>query len=102
MKKKIYSIKSTLGGRDFYDESGQRIGYSVPSITGNGEDFVWSDGFRGYCVDSIIAGQDYYGDDGTSIWTVPSVLEGEDIHGNIEGFSLDNPMGGEDIVIDDS
>lgn len=46
-KKRLYSIHSVFGGRDFYDENGQRIGYSVPSITGNGEDFVWSDGSHG-------------------------------------------------------
>ena len=100
-KKRLYSIHSVFGGRDFYDENGQRIGYSVPSITGNGEDFVWSDGSHGYSVDSVIAGQDYHGGNGISAWTVPSVLGGEDIHGDIEGFSLDSPLGGDDIVLNE-
>ena len=40
---RIYSVDSILGGRDFYDENGNHVGYSVPGI-GGGEDFYWDNG----------------------------------------------------------
>ena len=35
--KKIYSVKSILGGADYYDEDGKFIGYSVPGIGGGAD-----------------------------------------------------------------
>ncbi len=101
-KKKIYSVPSIFGGYDCFDaDTGQRLGSSIPSITGNGENYYGIDGSTGYSIDSMFGGRDLYGSDGQRAYTVPSMFGGEDICGDIEGFSLDNPLGGEDIVIDD-
>ena len=100
-KKRIYSVKSILGGSDFYDENGQLIGYSVPGI-GGGEDFYGVNGETGYSVDSVLGGQDLYGSDGQRAYTVPGVLGGMDIHGDVNGFTIDNPLGGDDIILDDN
>ena len=32
-------IKSVLGGSDVYDDQGNQVGYSLPSVLGDGEDF---------------------------------------------------------------
>ena len=95
--KRIYSVDSVLGGRDFYDENGNRVGYSVPGI-GGGEDFYWENRETGYSVDSVTGnGQDYYGSDGTRAYTVDSVFGGQTIHGDVSGFSLDSPFGSSDL-----
>ena len=98
--KRIYSIKSALGGSDFYDEDGNHIGYSVPGI-GGGEDYFWDNGGTGYTIDSIIGnGQDYYGSDGTRAYTIDSIFGGKTIHGDVNGFSMESPFGGTDAFID--
>ena len=100
-KKRIYSVKSVLGGSDFYDENGRHIGYSVPGI-GGGEDFYGVNGETGYSVGSVLGGQDFYGSDGQRAYTVPGVLGGMDIHGDVNGFTIDNPLGGDGIILDDN
>ena len=37
--KKYHVIRSVLGGSDVYDENGNQVGYSLPSVLGGGEDF---------------------------------------------------------------
>ncbi|MCR5566467.1 MAG: hypothetical protein K6F61_06415 [Clostridiales bacterium] len=37
--KRYHVIKSVLGGSDVYDENGNQVGYSLPSVLGGGEDF---------------------------------------------------------------
>lgn len=37
--KKYHMIKGVLGGSDVYDENGHQVGYSLPSVFGDGEDF---------------------------------------------------------------
>ena len=70
-------MNSVISGEDFYDANGQFTGYSVDSVTGNGQDFYFQNGKTGHSVDSIIGnGQNYYGDDGS------------------RGFSVDSPFGG--------
>ena len=32
-------IKSAFGGSEVFDENGQQVGYSLPSVLGGGEDF---------------------------------------------------------------
>lgn len=79
--KKFYSIESIFGGSDFYDESGSKIGYSVPGI-GGGEDFFFDDGTQGYSVDSVVNGKDFYVYDGCQ----PSQDIYEDILNSNYGF----------------
>ena len=99
---KITGIESIFGGSDFYDESGNHIGYSVPGI-GGGEDYYWDNGTTGYTVDSIVGNrQNYYGSDGTRAHSIDSVFGGQTIHGDISGYRVDAPLGGgSDISIDD-
>lgn len=102
MKKKYYSVKSILGGSDFYDENGRFVGHSVPGI-GGGEDFFVVNGETGYSIDSVFGGQDFYGSNGTRAYSVRNPLGGEDIHGDISGYTIDSPFGGgSDIFLDDN
>ena len=63
MSKRIYSVDSIFGGADFYDESGNLVGYSVPGIFG-GQDYYGTNGKTMYSVPSIISGEDFYGENG--------------------------------------
>lgn len=36
---RYHLIKGVFGGSDVYDENGKQVGYSLPAITGDGEDF---------------------------------------------------------------
>ena len=42
--KRYHLIKGVLGGSDVYDENGRQVGYSLPSILGDGEDFYDMEG----------------------------------------------------------
>ena len=42
--KRYHLIRGVLGGSDVYDESGQQVGYSLPSILGDEEDFYDMEG----------------------------------------------------------
>ena len=37
--KRYHLIKGVFGGSDVYDENGNQVGYSLPSVLGDGEDF---------------------------------------------------------------
>lgn len=63
MTKRIYSVDSVFGGVDFYDESGNLVGYSVPGIFG-GEDHYGTNGKTMYSVPSVFGGEDFFGDNG--------------------------------------
>ena len=41
---RFHVIKHPLGGSDVYDSSGKQVGYSLPSVFGDGEDFYDMDG----------------------------------------------------------
>ena len=98
--KRIFRVESILGGSNFYDESGNNLGYSVPGI-GGGEDFFFSNGENGYTVDSVINGQDYNGSDGAHAHTIESVFGGEEIQGDVSGFGVDSIISrGKDIFLD--
>ena len=42
--KRYHLIRGVLGGSDVYDESGRQVGYSLPSVLGDGEDFYDMEG----------------------------------------------------------
>ena len=69
--KRITRIDSSLGGADFYDESGNLVGYSLPGI-GGGEDFYGINGETAYSVPGIGGGEDIYGPDGETAYTAGS------------------------------
>ncbi len=41
---RFHIIKHPLGGSDVYDSSGKQIGYSLPGVLGDGEDFYDMEG----------------------------------------------------------
>lgn len=99
--KRITRIDSIFGGADFYDESGNMIGYSVPGI-GGGEDFFGVNGETAYSVPGIGGGEDIFGPDGKTAFTVDGIFGGKDIYGDVSGFSVDSPFGfGSVIFLDD-
>lgn len=99
--KNIYGFDSAFGGQDFYDDNGSYVGSTVPGI-GGGEDFYGADGSFGYSVDSALGnGQDIYFSDGRTAHTIDSVLGGQDIFGDVNGFSVNSPFGGSNIILDD-
>ncbi len=100
--KHIYGVENVFGGSDYFEENGQLIGSSVPGIC-SGEDFYGTDGTTAYSVDSVFGnGQDIYFSNGKVAHTVDGVFGGKNICGDMNGFSVDLPFGGTDILVDDS
>ena len=100
MMKHIDSIESVFGGADFYDENGQFIGHFIPDI-GGGKDFYDVNGETAYSVPGICGGEDIYSSDGKTAYTVDGLFGGKEIRGDVSGFSIDSPLGGADIFIDE-
>lgn len=99
--KHIYGVDSIFGnGQTFYDESGNYVGSSIPGV-GGGEDFYFVNGETGFTVPGIGGGADYYGSDGKTAYTVNSLLGGKDIYGDVNGFSVDSPFGGSEIILNE-
>ena len=44
MMDRFHMIKHPLGGSDVYDENGNQVGYTLPSVFGDGEDFYAMNG----------------------------------------------------------
>lgn len=60
--KRYHLIRGVLGGSDVYDESGQQVGYSLPSILGDGENFYDMEGNPvGQSFDSAFGGEGFMG-----------------------------------------
>ena len=54
---RINSVPGLFGGEDFYDENGNKVGYSVPGIFG-GRDFYDADGKpAGWSTDALFGGE---------------------------------------------
>ena len=97
---RINGFESIFGGSDFYDENGNYVGSSVPGI-GGGEDFYFANGETGYTVPGIGGGEDYFGSNGKTAYTADGLFGGKDIYGDVNGLSVDSPLGGSDIFIND-
>ena len=55
-------VKGVFGGSDVYDENGNQVGYSLPSILGDGEDFYDMDGNpAGQSYESVFGGEVFSG-----------------------------------------
>ncbi len=62
---RYHLVKSVLGGSDVYNENGEKVGYSLPSLIGGGEDFFDMDGNPlGMSFDDEYGGY-YIGDNGS-------------------------------------
>lgn len=59
---RFHLIRSVLGGSEVFDEQGNQVGYSLPSILGDGEDFF---DMNGNCVgqsfESAFGGEGFSG-----------------------------------------
>ena len=54
--------KSVFGGTNVYDDSGRQVGYSLPSVFGDGEDFYDMSGKPvGQTFDSALGGEYFSG-----------------------------------------
>lgn len=59
---RFHLIRRVLGGSDVYDEQGNQVGYSLPSILGDGEDFYDMDGKPvGQSFESVFGGEGFSG-----------------------------------------
>ena len=59
---RFHLVRRVLGGSDVYDENGNQVGYSLPSILGDGEDFYDMDGRPvGQSFDSTFGGEGFSG-----------------------------------------
>lgn len=77
---RYHLIKGILGGSDVYDESGKQVGYSLPAITGDGEDFYDMEGNPlGMSFDDEYGGF-YVGNNGSTGSLDPEFLMGQHIY----------------------
>lgn len=59
---RFHLIRHPLGGSDVYDSSGKQVGYSLPSVFGDGEDFYDMDGNPvGQSFESVFGGEGFMG-----------------------------------------
>ena len=62
---RYHLIRHPLGGSDVYDENGNQVGYSLPSVFGDGEDFYAMDGSpAGQSFESSLGGEVFSGSGG--------------------------------------
>ncbi len=59
---RYHMIKSVFGGSEIYDDRGNQVGYSLPSILGDGEDFYDNNGNPvGQSFESAFGGEYFSG-----------------------------------------
>ena len=59
---RYFLIRNALGGSDVYDEKGEHVGYSLPGVLGNGEDFFDMEGkCVGQSFESAFGGEGFSG-----------------------------------------
>lgn len=100
--KRYHVIKGALGGSDVYDENGQQVGYSLPSVFGDGEDFYDMQGNPvGMSFDDQYGMADFMGTrDGSYGYLDQEILMGRnawmngDPFGGPEEPDLSDPFGG--------
>ncbi len=82
---RYHLIKGVFGGSDVYDESGKQVGYSLPAITGDGEDFYDMEGNPlGMSFDDQYGGF-YLGDNGSTGSLDPEFMMGQHIYMHGDG-----------------
>lgn len=61
--KRFYSVPGIFGGKDYYDEDGEKVAWSAPSII-DGEVIYNSDGEKiGWSNESTFGGENFFMDD---------------------------------------
>ena len=74
-------IKSVFGGSDVYDEDGNKVGYSLPSILGDGEDFYDEQGNPlGQSFEGAFGGEFFTGTNGSHGFFDPEFLSGQNLY----------------------
>ena len=82
---RYHLIKGVFGGSDVYDESGKQVGYSLPAITGDGEDFYDMEGSPlGMSFDDEYGGF-YIGNNGSTGSVDPELMMGQHIYMHGDG-----------------
>ena len=83
---RFHVIRHPLGGSDIFDSSGKQVGYSLPSVFGDGEDFYDLDGNPvGQSFDDSHGMSDFLGvGNGTYGYMDQEILMGRNawLHGN--------------------
>ncbi len=83
MMNRYHLIKSVFGGSDVYDENGQQIGYSLPSIIGKGEDFYDMNGNPlGQSFEGAFGGMFFSGKNGSHGFLDEEFMMGQNIYMN--------------------
>ena len=61
--KRFYSVPSVFGGKDYYNEDGEKVGWSAPSII-DGEVIYNFDGEKvGWSNESVFGGENFFMDE---------------------------------------
>ncbi len=97
---RFHLIRSALGGSDVYDENGNRVGYSLPSVLGDGEDFYDLDGrCVGQSFESAFGGGEFFaglGNDGAGFMD-EEILMGRNAWLNGNPFGREENPGLDDL-----
>ena len=111
---RYHIIKSVFGGSDVYDENGNKVGYSLPSILGGGEDFYDEQGNPlGQSFEGAFGGEFFSGTNGSHGFLDQEILGGQNLwlHGDLKdkpessdfpdfGIGLDYGSDGDDDGFD--
>ena len=74
-------IKSVFGGSDVYDDNGQKVGYSLPSVIGKGEDFYDMNGNPlGQSFEGAFGGMFFSGENGSHGFLDEEFMMGQNIY----------------------
>ena len=89
---RYHIIRHPLGGSDIYDENGNRVGYSLPSILGGGEDFYDMNGTPvGQSFDDEYGMSDFIGTDNNTYGVLDQeILMGRNAWLNGDPFREEN------------
>ncbi len=96
-----HSFDNIFGGNDTF-ANGQKLGYTVPNISGGHDLFDSNGNPEGRTIENtVMGGQDIYDNNGNKIaYTQENVIGGHDLYdanGNLLASSNPNVLGGEDV-----
>lgn len=83
---RYHLVRSALGGSDVFDSDGNQVGYSLPSILGDGEDFYDMDGNPvGQSFESAFGGE-YFSGPGAAGFMDKELVMGRNVYLNGDPF----------------
>ena len=89
---RYHIIRHPLGGSDIFDENGNQVGYSLPSILGGGEDFYDMNGTPvGQSFDDEYGMSDFIGTDSTYGVLDQEIMMGRNAWLDGDPFREENP-----------